>query len=157
MLCLVEEHARGTVELRNYDALRTVDNECAARCHVGDVTKVNVLDLGVEILMLRVGARKAEFCLQRNTVGQSSLKTFLYRILRRVHEIIDELQFVTVPHVLDGEYFLEDLIQTFILPAFRSGLKLKEILKGLQLDLKQIRVFQYFGACEINSLRLGLF
>ena len=157
VLGLVEEHAGGTVELRYDDALGTVDYECAARCHVRDVAKVNVLDLGIEILMFRVGARKAEFCLQRNTVGQSSLKTFLDRILRRVHEIVDELQLVAVPHILDGEYFLEDLIQTFVLPAFRSGLKLEKILEGLQLDLKQIRVFQYFGACEINSLRLGLF
>ena len=65
---LVEEHAGGTVELRNDDAFRAVDNECAARGHVGDVAEIHVLYLGIEILMFRVGARKAEFCLQGNTV-----------------------------------------------------------------------------------------
>ena len=157
MHSLVEEHAGGTVELRYDDALGTVDHECAARSHVGDVAQVHVLHLGVEILVLRVGARKAEFCLQRNTVRQASLKTFLNRILRRIDKVVDELQLVAVPHILDGEYFLENLVQTFVLPAFRSGFKLEEILEGLQLNLEQIRVFQYFGACEINSLRLGLF
>ena len=74
---LVEEHARGTVKLRNDNSLGAVDDERTCGGHVGDVPEVYVLHAGVKVLVLRVRAGKAEFCLQRNIVCESSLKTLL--------------------------------------------------------------------------------
>ena len=107
--------------------------------------------------MLGIGAGKAEFCLQRNIVCKSSLKTLLNRILRRINEVVDKFELVIVPRVFDGENLLEYLVQTFVFPAVRSGLQLEEILEGLQLNLQKVRIFQDFGSCEVYSLVGGLF
>ena len=106
--------------------------------------------------MLRISTRKAEFCLQRNIVSESSLKTFLDRILRRIDEVIDKAEFVVVPRVLDRENFLEYLEQTLIAAALRRGFQLEEVPEGLELDLQKVRILQNFGCCEIYTLCLSL-
>ena len=75
----------------------------------------------------------------------------------RIDEVIDELKLVVVPRVFDGEYFLEHLVESFILPVLRSSLQLEEILEGLQLHLKQIGISQNLRCGEIDSLCIGLF
>ena len=107
--------------------------------------------------MLRIRAGKAEFRLQRDVVCQASVKTFLDGVLRRVDEVVDKLQLVAVPRVLDREYLLEYLIQSFVLPVFRGGLKLEEVLERLQLHLQKIRVLQNFGCGKVYTLVVGLF
>ena len=117
------------------DSFGSIDDECTCWSHVRDVAQIYVLYSGVEILMLRIRAGKAEFCLQRNVVGQSSLKTLFNRILRRIDEIIDELQLVVVAGVFDWKYFLEDLVKAFVSPVFRCGFQLEEVFERLELDL----------------------
>ena len=56
MLALSEENTRRTVKLRHNDALGTVDDECALLCHIGNLTEIDILDFGGEILMFGVGA-----------------------------------------------------------------------------------------------------
>ena len=107
--------------------------------------------------MLLIRAGKAELCLQRDIVGQASVKTLLDGILRRIDKVIDELQPVAVPRILNREYFLEDLVQSFILPVLRGGFQLEEILEGLQLHLQKIRVLQDIGCCKVDTLVDGLF
>ena len=74
--------------------------------------------------MLLIRAGKAELCLQRDIVGQTSVKTLLDGILRRIDKVIDELQPVAVPRILNVEYFLLNLVQSFILPVLRGGFHL---------------------------------
>ena len=156
MHALVEEHARGPVELGNDDALRSVDDEGAGRRHVRDVAQIHVLDPRVEVFVLGIGAGKAEFRLQGDIVGEAPLKAFLDRILGRIDEIIDKAELVVVPRVLDRENFLEYLEQTLVAAAFGRGLELEEVPEGLELDLEKVRILQNFGCCEIDSLVLGL-
>ena len=125
MHALVEEHARGPVELGNDDALRSVDDEGAGRRHVRDVAQIHVLDPRVEVFVLGIGAGKAEFRLQGDVVGKAPLKAFLDRILGRIDEVIDKAEFVVVPRVLDRENFLEYLEQTLVAAAFGRGLELE--------------------------------
>jgi hypothetical protein len=153
---LVEEHARGTVQLGNDDTLGSVDDESAGRGHVGDVPQIDVLNPRVKVLVLGVGARKTEFRLERDVVGKSALQAFLDRILGRIDEIIDEAEFVVVPRVLDRENFLENLIETLVLAAFGRRIQLEEVPEGLELDLQKVRILQNMGCCEIDSLVLGL-
>ena len=122
-----EEHARGTVQLRNDDALRAVDYEGSAGGHVRDVTKIDILDPGVEILVLRIRAGKPEFCLERDIVGESALQALLDRVLGRIYKIVDEFELVVVPRVLDGENLLEYLVETLVLSVFGGGLKLEKV------------------------------
>jgi hypothetical protein len=156
MHALVEEHARGTVQLGDDDPLRTVDDESAGRSHVGDVSQIDVLNPRVKVLVLGVGARKTEFRLQRDVVGKSALQAFLDRVLGRIDEIIDEAEFVVVPRVLDRENFLEYLIETLVLSAFGRRIQLEKVTERLELDLQKVRILQNMGCCEIDSLVLGL-
>ena len=79
--------------------------------------------------MLRIVARKAEFRLERDVVSKSSFKTFVNRILRRINEIVDELELIAVPCVLDWKNLLEYLVQTFILSVLGGSVKLEEVLE----------------------------
>ena len=101
--------------------------------------------------MLRVTAGKAEFCLQRDVVRETSLKTLFNRITRRLDEIVDKLKLVVVPRILDWEYFLKNLIQTFILSVLRGCVKLEEVLERLQLHFKKVWICQDFRCGEIYS------
>ena len=144
MKSLVEEYARRPVQLGNDDTLRAVDHESTGRCHIRDIAEIYVLYSRVKILVFRITARKAEFCLQRNIVCESSFKTFFNRILRRIDEIIDELKHIVVPRILDWEYFLEYLIQPFVLSVLRGRIELEEVSERLQLHLEEIRIIQDF-------------
>ena len=157
MHALVEEYARRPVELGYDDALRTVDDECSGRSHIWDIAQIHVLDSRVEVLVIRVAAGKAEFCLQRHVVGVASFKTFFDRILWRLDEIVNELELVVVSCVFDREYFLEHLKKTLVSPVLRSSVELEEVLERLQLHFKKVRVFKYFRGREINSCIIGLF
>ena len=154
---LVEKYARRTVQLGNDDAFRAVDHESASGRHVGNISQIDVLDPRVEILVLRVGARQPELCLERDVVGQSALQAFLDRVLGRIDEIVDELKLVVVPRVLDGENLLEYLIQAFVFPVLGSGLKLEKILERLELYLEKVRILQNFRSCEVYALGGSLF
>ena len=129
MHALIEEHTWRTVKLGYDYPFRSVDDECAGRCHVRNIAEIHILDPCVEVLVLRISARKAEFCLQRNIVGKPSLKTLLDRILGRVDEIVDKLELVVVPRILDREYLLEHLEKTLVFSALRRCLQLEEILE----------------------------
>ena len=92
--------------------------------------------------MFRVTARKAEFCLQRNTVSLSSFQTLFDRILRRVNEIINELELVVIAGIFDRENLLKHLVETFVLPVLRGSFELEEILEGLQLHFEKVRILK---------------
>ena len=152
MHALVEENSGRAVKLRYYDSLRSVDDEGTGRGHVRDVAQIDVLYAGIEVLVLGIGAGKAEFGLKGDVIRQTPFKTFFDRILGRIDEIVDELQLVVVSCVFDRENLLEDLVQSLVLAVLGSGLELEEVLERLQLHLEQVRIVQDLRRCEINSL-----
>ena len=154
---LVEEHAGGSVELGHDDTLRAVDHERAGGRHVRDVPEIDVLDAGIKVLEHRVSTGKAELGLERDVVRQAALTALLDGILRGIDEIIDELQFVVVPRILNREDFLEYLVKAFVLAVLRRSLQLEEVLEGLELHFQQVRILQDLGCCEVNALVCCLF
>ena len=56
------------MQLANDNAFSAVDNESTFRSHVRYCTEEDVLDNGIEILMVRVGAIKFEFSFERNAI-----------------------------------------------------------------------------------------
>src|SRR4051812_20632404 len=83
---LGEEDARRTMELRDDDALRSVDDERTVVRHQRDVAEENFLFLGVaHVLDAGVGIlvvdEEAEGDLQRNAVGHTPLLALFHRVL----------------------------------------------------------------------------
>lgn len=76
MHALIEEYARRTMQLGHYDTLGTVDDESSSGSHIGDVPEIYVLDSGIEVLMLSIGAGKTKLRLERDTVGLPPFETF---------------------------------------------------------------------------------
>ncbi len=140
------------MQLRNYYTLGAVYYKCTGLGHIGDIAQKYILYYGVEVLMIQIGTRKAKLGLQGNTVGQSSLKTLFYRILRWIYEIVDELQFVAVARIFNGENFLKHPEQSLVLAIFGRGLHLEEIPEAFQLNFQQIGVFQNFRCSEVYAL-----
>ncbi len=92
MLAHGEEYARRAVQLRHDDALGTIDDERASLGHVGNITQEHFLLDGLELFVVGVVANQAEFRFERHRVGQAPVDRFVYRILGRLEEIVDELQ-----------------------------------------------------------------
>ena len=85
--------------------------------------------------MLLIVTAQAQFCLEGNSIGKTSLHTLFDGVAGRVNEIIKELQHEDIPCIIDGEVLLENLEKTFVVTLIRRGLKLKIILERLDLNL----------------------
>ncbi len=142
MEALAEEYAGAAVQLRYDDTLGTVDDECSARSHIRDVAQIYVLDFRREILMLRIRAGETQFRLERHVVGKAPLDALLDRVLRRIYEIVDELQLVVVACILSREDLLKYLVQAVIGSVFRRCVQLEEILERLELNLQKVRTLK---------------
>ena len=153
MHTLSEEYARRTVQLRNHDALGTVDDESAVVCHVRNCTEEDVGDDRLEVRMVLVRTVEFHLCLHRHTVRQSALQTLLHGVARRVDEVVKELEYEVVASVGNREVLCEHLIQTVLLALLRWSVELKEIAERLQLHVKKIRIrHRILHACEANSV-----
>jgi len=53
-----KENTGRAVKLRYHYTLCTIDHKGAARCHIGDRPKIHVLDLRLEVYVLRVITRE---------------------------------------------------------------------------------------------------
>jgi hypothetical protein len=85
--------------------------------------------------MIRVGAIEFQFGFKRNAVSESSFDAFSNRIPWRIDKIIKELEHKIVSSVSDRKVFGKNFEETLIHPVVRIGLKLKEVLKGFQLNI----------------------
>ena len=124
---LSEENTRRTVQLRNDDALGAVDDERTAFGHVGNRPEIDVLNDDAEILVLVIRTVKLQFCLQRDAVCQAAFEALLDRIARRVDIVVDKLQNEVVPGIRDGEVFLENLVEAFVLAVLGRGVHLEKV------------------------------
>jgi hypothetical protein len=114
MHALSKKYTRRAVKLGYDNSLCAIDHKCAFVCHIRYRSKINILNYGGEVLMIGVGTVKFEFCLQWNTVGVSTVETFLYSVARRVDEIIKEFKDKVVASVRDGEILAENFIESLV-------------------------------------------
>ena len=156
MHAVTEKYARRAVQLRYDNAFSAVDHECTLLRHVRNGAEVHILDRGIEIHVVRVGARQLQLRLQGHAVGQTPFQTFVDGVTRRINVIVEEFQHKIVARVRDGEILCEYLIQSLILALFRRSVQLQEVAKLIQLYLKEIRKRQrIYNRREVNSRVLG--
>ena len=149
MVASPEENTGRAVELGYDNTFGSIDNERTAGRHVGNHTQIDFLDNILEVFVLAVGAEQFQFRLERNTVCQPSVQTFLYAVTRRIDKIIKKFEHEIVTCVSDWEILCKNLVKTLIHSIFRIGLQLKEVLEGFELDVQEIDVLGRFGRCKI--------
>ena len=157
MAALAEEHARRTVQLVDNDALRPVDHEGPTRGHVRNGAQVDVLDNGLEILVLRIGAVQLQLRLQRHTVRQATLDAFFDAVTWRVDEVVQEFENELVPRIGDRKVLVEHLEESLGIPVLRLGFQLEKLAERAKLDVEKVRVGEVrCGAGErVSLLQLG--
>ena len=129
MYVLSEEHTRRTVQLRNDNALSTIDNKRTIGGHIGDGTQEYILNHCTEVLMIRICAVKFQLCLQGYTISQSTLQTLINGVTRRINIVIQELKNEIITCIGDREVFSKHLIQTVILAFLRGSIQLQEVFE----------------------------
>ncbi len=127
------------MELRNDDALSTIDDERTLVGHVRDRTEEHVIDGRVEILVIRVSAIKLKFGFERYAVSETTRQTLLDRVSRRIDIIVKKLQHEVVAGVCDREILCKHLVQSLVLALFGRRVELKKIPERFQLNLEEVR------------------
>ena len=122
MGALTEEHPRGTVQLRYDYAFGAVDNERAARSHIGNGAEVNVLNHRIEVLVFGIGTIQFQFRLQRYAVRESALEALVHAVTGRIDIVVDELQYEIIPRIGNREVLHEHLVQPFVLAVLGCGI-----------------------------------
>jgi len=138
-----EEYSGRPVQLGDNYTFGAIDDKGPFGGHVGNHTKVNILDNRFKILMLRISTIKFQLGFQWYGIGKPAFHAFLDRISWRIHKIIKEFKDEVIPCVRNREIFTENFVQSFIDPVFRVCFKLDEILEGLKLDFEKIRIISF--------------
>ncbi len=97
------------MQLRNHNSLSAIDDESTSFGHIGNSTEVDVLNDGIKILMLRVGAIEFQLSLQGNAECQSAFNTFFNCVAWGVDIIIEEFENKIISCVGNGKIFRKDL------------------------------------------------
>ena len=144
---VLEKHARGTVQLRDDDALGAVNNKSAVVGHERNLAHVDFLlldithGLGAGALVL-VEHHQAQQHAQRRGVDQAALLAFLDVETRRAEAIADELERGVAVVRLDREHRFERRLQALVDALLRRHLRLQKLPVRLLLDLQQVRRLQ---------------
>ena len=80
-----------------------------------------------------VGIRTVELQLgfEGNTVGQTTIKTFLNGVTRFINVIIDKLKNKIIAGISNREIFRKNFVKSVILAQFAGSVKLQEISERL--------------------------
>lgn len=141
------------MELTDYYAFCSVDDEGAVFRHVGDGAEEHVLYYGVEILVVGVGAVEFELGFEGYAVSESVLETFLYGVSWFVDVVVDELEHEVVACVGNGEVFGENFVESVVLTQFTGSVELQEIFERLQLHIQEIGIWhRILNGCEVYTL-----
>ena len=120
-----------TVQLRNNNALSTVDAKRAPAGHIRNVAKENLLLDGLEIFIVFILALQAQLRLQGYRIGKSAVYALFKRILRRIYIVIDERQHIVVAAVRNRKVFRKNLEQAFCSSLFHRGFQLEKVFERL--------------------------
>ena len=130
---LLRAHARAAMQLRHDHTLRPVDHERAVARHQRDLPQIHII-LAHLVAVLQT-ERRVQRRRERVPVPQR-LKLRLLRLLQIVlHEIHREAPILR----RHREHFLEDGLQTLVLPLPRAHVRLQEIRERLGLNVDQVR------------------
>ena len=141
------------MQLGHHDAFCAVDDERAARGHVGNHTQVDLLHASFfEALVLLVVAFQLQLGFQWNTVCQSSFEAFVHRVAWKIDVIVHELQDEAVSCVGNREILGESPIQALILARFGVRVYLEELLERFELDIQKVREIDGSRGRETNSV-----
>src|SRR5713101_3273758 len=143
-LVVVEERARGAVQLRDHHALGAVDDERAVLRHQRNLAEVDLLlldvadRLGARLLVL-VPDHQAHHHLDRGRVGHAPLVALVDVVLGLLQVVRDELQRAGLVEVLDGKDALEDALEPQVLALLGRRVGLEELVVAVLLDVDQVR------------------
>ena len=129
-----------TMQLAYHNTFGTIYNKGAIVGHVWNWTKEDVFNNCIEILVIRISTVKFQLGLQGYAVSQTTLKALFDRIFWWINIIVQELKNEIVSSISNGEILAENLIQTVVLAKFWGSIQLDEVLKRLQLHIKEIRI-----------------
>lgn len=139
---VVEEHARRAVQLRNDDALGTVDDEGTILGHQGDFPHVDFLLLDVLDCLARrflVENDQTHFHPQRYGKGHAAQHAFLDVKCRLAQAIADVFQGGIAGIADNRENGLEGRMQADVAEMLLAGARLQEFAVRIQLNGQQIR------------------
>src|SRR5579859_6281314 len=107
-LVVIEEHARGTMHLRDDDALGAIDHEGAVGRHQGHVAHIDVLLLDVADragagVFIDIPDDQTQGHLQGSREGHSALLALFDVVFRLFQLVLDELQRTAPREILDRE------------------------------------------------------
>ena len=152
---LTKENPWRAVQLRNYHAFGTVDNECTASSHIRHRTQVNVLYDSFEVFVFGVSAIELQPSFQRDAISKPTLNTLFNRVSWGVYEIVEKFQYELVTSIGYRKVFFKSLIQSFVHSVFRLSFHLKELLKRFDLNIQKVRIFRgVFHGSKIHSCGL---
>ena len=143
-LVVVEEHARGALELRDHHPLGAVDDEGALLGHERQLAEIHLLlphlahGLGLGFLVV-VDDLEPQRHLQGDREGHAPVVALLDRVLGIAEVVAVELEHGVPVVVLDREHRLEDRLQSRLVAPLGRDLLLEKLLVGLLLDLDEIR------------------
>jgi hypothetical protein len=139
---VLEEHARGTMQLGNDDPLRAVDHEGSGVGHERDLAHVDLLLLHfLDFLLdaLAVENHQAHTGAQRSGISQAALLAFDDVEHRRAQGVADEIQAGIAAMADDGEDRLEGRLQARILALCGRRELLQKLEERLNLGGQQVR------------------
>ncbi len=157
-LIAVKEDARATMQLRNNNALGTIDNKGTVIGHERNFAHVHFLFFDVFYGAFRRFTfvdHQTQFDAQRCRIGHATNLTLFHVEDRLTQTVADVLQFRITAVALNREYGTERRFQTIL--AF--GILLDELLERVKLDRKEIRNIQNlwtFSKILTNAFFLGI-
>ena len=162
-LVVLEEHARGTVELRHDDPFGAVDDQCAGVGHERNLAHVHLLlaQIPHAALLARaflVEEREAQAHAQRRRVGETPNLAFLHVEERVLEPIFQELELGIARIALDWKHRLEGGLQPDAPALLRRNVRLQEVPVRIELRREEERNLENTRAlAEIvaNALLFG--
>ena len=148
-LVVLEENPRRTMELTDDDTLGAIHHERTILSHQRDLAKIDFLLLDVSNapivgLGIHIPQHHLNGHLKRCRVGHAALVTILNIIFRLAETVTNEFQGGRIVKVFDGENRLKDSLESYVLTLVWRNVFLHKEIKGVFLDLDQIRKLKDF-------------
>ena len=114
------------MQLRNHNALSTIDDKGAVVGHVRDHAQEHTLLRGFKFFVIGVGAEEFQLGAQGDTVSQTTFQAFVDTIARSFDIIVEEFENEVVARISDGEILGKDLEKTIVLTQLIRSVQLEK-------------------------------
>ena len=145
-LVMIEDHAGRTVQLRNDDALGSVDDERARFGHERNFAHVNFLlfnvaDIARASFLIDIVHDETNRDLQRSGESHAALAALTHVVLGLFKRVAFEFQGSRAIEVFNRENRFENCLQTLSSRLLGWHVRLQELFIGLALEFNEIRNF----------------